>query len=160
MASLDPFSSFIFLIMSSSSTLDVNQWQSINISPQPPFQMFPNIPLLYLLGAAKAYIYTIRVDSKSLNSNHPNVMPCNIDIVCYAFNILLTIAKLPSPCFFKVCNMLFECLNRIHIFQQTVLCQIFFLLQHVTTNLTSCNGIEHKWPIKSQFKLHTSIKNL
>lgn len=90
------------------------------------------------------YIYTIKVDSKSLNSNHPKVMPCNIDIVCYAFNILLTIAKLPSPCFFKVCNMLFECLNRIHIFQQTVLCQGFFLLQHVTTNLTSCNGIEHK----------------
>lgn len=64
--------------------------------------MFPNIPLLYLLGAAKAYIYTIIVDSKSLNSNHPNVMPnCNIDIVCSAFNILLTIDKLPSPCFLK-----------------------------------------------------------
>lgn len=99
---------------------------------------------IYLVQQKLIYTYTIRVDSKSLNSNHPKVMPCNIDIVCYAFNILLTIAKLPSPCFFKVCNMLFECLNQIHIFQQTVLCQIFFLLQHVTTNLTSCNGIEHK----------------
>lgn len=144
MASL-PFSPFIFLI-EAVFFIDLRR-QSMTID-----QYFTTAPILnvskytiaLLLGAAKAYIYTITVDSKSLNSNHPKVMPCNIDIVCYAFNILLTIAKLPSPCFFKVCNMLFECLNRIHIFQQTVLCQILFLLQHVTTNLTSCNGIEHK----------------
>lgn len=140
------FSSFIFLI-EAVFFIDF-RCQSMTIDQYFPTAPFPNVSkyttALFTWCSKSLYIYTIRVDSKSLNSNHPKVMPCNIDIVCYAFNILLTIAKLPSPCFFKVCNMLFECLNRIHIFQQTVLGQVFFLLQHVTTNLTSCNGIEHK----------------
>lgn len=97
-----PFSSFIFLI-EAVFFVDI-RCQSMTID-----QYFTTAPILnvskytiaLLLGAAKAYIYTIRVDSKSLNSNHPKVMPCNIDIVCSAFNILLTIAKLPSPCFLK-----------------------------------------------------------
>lgn len=101
MASL-PFSPFIFLI-EAVFFIDLRR-QSMTID-----QYFTTAPILnvskytiaLLLGAAKAYIYTITVDSKSLNSNHPKVMPCNIDIVCYAFNILLTIAKLPSPCFLK-----------------------------------------------------------
>lgn len=73
--------------------------------------MFLNILLFYLFGVVKVYIYIIRVDLKFLNFNYLNVMFCNIDIVCYVFNIFLIIVKLLLLCFFKVCNMLFECLN-------------------------------------------------
>lgn len=145
MASL-PFSSFIFLI---EAVFFINlRCQSMTIEQYFTTAPIPNVSkyttALFTWCSKSFYIHNQSRFKISINSNHPKVMPCNIDIVCSAFNILLTIAKLPSPCFFKVCNMLFECLNRIHIFQQTVLCQGFFLLQHVTTNLTSCNGIEHK----------------
>lgn len=78
--------------------------------------MFLNILLFYLFGVVKVYIYIIRVDLKFLNFNYLKVMFCNIDIVCYVFNIFLIIVKLLLLCFFKVCNMLFECLNWIYIF--------------------------------------------
>lgn len=104
MASL-PFSSFIFLIEAvffidlrcQSMTID----QYFTTAPIPNVSKYTTALFTWCSKSLYIHNYT-RVDSKSLNSNHPNVMPnCNIDIVCSAFNILLTIDKLPSPCFLK-----------------------------------------------------------
>lgn len=99
-----PFSSFIFLI-EAVFFIDL-RCQSMTIDQYFTTAPIPNVSkyttALFTWCSKSLYtVYTIRVDSKSLNSNHPKVMPCNIDIVCYVFNILLTIAKLPSPCFLK-----------------------------------------------------------